>query len=186
MLYAPLDTLICIDSAGRIRLAVDQPGTLYVSFADPVITELGLERIAQRALRAAPLSDETRRTYLSKVRGYLTWLAAADADGDPLTQARDSALRDCRAHLVTVAKSAPRTINAALVAIDDFYCRRGLGPASADRLDLPTQAPRASMPRPHCGGYGPSPPAPRPATGCWPCSRSRRAARQRNRRTRRR
>jgi integrase/recombinase XerC len=35
-----------------------------------------------------PLSDETRRTYLSKVRGYLTWLAAADADGDPLTQAR--------------------------------------------------------------------------------------------------
>jgi hypothetical protein len=42
MLYAPLRTLICIDSAGRIRLAVDQPGTLYVSFADPVITELGL------------------------------------------------------------------------------------------------------------------------------------------------
>jgi hypothetical protein len=27
MLYAPLRTLICIDSAGRIRLAVDQPGT---------------------------------------------------------------------------------------------------------------------------------------------------------------
>ena len=37
----------------------------------------------QQALRAAPLSAETRRTYLSKVRGYLTWLAAADADGDP-------------------------------------------------------------------------------------------------------
>jgi len=28
MLYAPLRTLICIDSAGQIRLAVDQPGTL--------------------------------------------------------------------------------------------------------------------------------------------------------------
>ena len=52
----------------------------------------------QRALRATPLSDETRRTYLSKVRGYLTWLAAADADGDPLTQARarDWAVRDYR------------------------------------------------------------------------------------------
>jgi hypothetical protein len=52
----------------------------------------------QRALRAAPLSDETRRTYLSKVRGYLTWLAAADADGDPLTQARARAraVRDYR------------------------------------------------------------------------------------------
>ena len=99
----------------------------------------------QRALRAAPLSDETRRTYLSKVRGYLTWLAAAGADGDPLTQARarDWAVRDYRTHLVTVAKNAPRTINTALAAIDDFYTRRGLGPASAGRLDLPTQAPRA-------------------------------------------
>jgi hypothetical protein len=71
----------------------------------------------------APLSDETRRTYLSKVRGYLTWLAVAGADGDPLTQARarDWAVRDYRTHLVTVAKSAPRTINTALAAIDDFY-----------------------------------------------------------------
>jgi len=99
----------------------------------------------QRALRAAPLSDETRRTYLSKVRGYLTWLAAAGADGDPLTEARarDWAVRDYRTHLVTVAKNAPRTINTALAAIDDFYTRRGLGPASAGRLDLPAQAPRA-------------------------------------------
>ena len=32
----------------------------------------------QRALRAAPLSDETRRTYYSKVRGYLTWLCEGD------------------------------------------------------------------------------------------------------------
>jgi len=99
----------------------------------------------QRALRAAPLSDETRRTYLSKVRGYLTWLTAADADGDPLTQARarDWAVRDYRTHLVIVAKNAPRTINTALAAIDDFYTRCGLGPASAGRLDLPAQAPRA-------------------------------------------
>ncbi len=99
----------------------------------------------QRALRAAPLAAETRRTYYSKVRGYLTWLAAADVDGDPLTQPRprDWAVRDYRTHLVTVAKRAPRTINTALAAIDDFYTRRGLGPAAADRLDLPAQAPRA-------------------------------------------
>ena len=98
-----------------------------------------------QALRAAPLSAETRRTYASKVRSYLAWLAAANVDGDPLTQARarDWAVRDYRTHLVTVAKHAPRTINTALAAIDDFYTRRGLGPAGADRLDLPTQAPRA-------------------------------------------
>jgi hypothetical protein len=41
MLYAPLRTLIYIDSADRTRLAVDQPSTVYASFADPVITELG-------------------------------------------------------------------------------------------------------------------------------------------------
>jgi hypothetical protein len=41
MLYAPLRTLIYIDSADRTRLAVDQPSTVYASFADPVTTELG-------------------------------------------------------------------------------------------------------------------------------------------------
>jgi hypothetical protein len=37
------------------------------------------------ALRSAPLSDQTRRTYTSKVRQYLAWLADADLDSDPLT-----------------------------------------------------------------------------------------------------
>jgi hypothetical protein len=41
MLYTPLRTLIYIDSADRTRLAVDQPSTVYASFADPVTTELG-------------------------------------------------------------------------------------------------------------------------------------------------
>jgi hypothetical protein len=41
LLYAPLRTLIYIDSADRTRLAVDQPSAVYASFADPVITELG-------------------------------------------------------------------------------------------------------------------------------------------------
>jgi hypothetical protein len=31
------------NSADRTRLAVDQPSTVYASFADPVITELGLD-----------------------------------------------------------------------------------------------------------------------------------------------
>ena len=36
------------------------------------------------ALGAAPLSAQTRRTYASKVRRYLVWLAGAEVDGDPL------------------------------------------------------------------------------------------------------
>lgn len=99
----------------------------------------------QAALALAPLSAETARTYLSKVRGYLAWLAVTDLDGDPLGEqrARDWAVRDYRTHLLTVAKRAPTTINNTLAALDDFYTRRRLGPAAADRLDLPTQAPRA-------------------------------------------
>jgi site-specific recombinase XerD len=96
-------------------------------------------------LAAAPLAAQTRRTYLSKVRGYLAWLVTADVDGDPLCErrARDWTVRDYRGYLVTVAKRAPATVNNTLAAIDDFYTRRGLGAADADRLDLPTQAPGA-------------------------------------------
>ena len=49
MLYAPLRTLIYIDAADRTRLAVDQPSTVYASFADPVITDLGLDLDRQLA-----------------------------------------------------------------------------------------------------------------------------------------
>ncbi len=36
------------------------------------------------ALAAAPLAAQTRRTYASKVRQYLAWLASAQTDGDPI------------------------------------------------------------------------------------------------------
>jgi uncharacterized protein (DUF302 family) len=42
MLYAPLRTLIYIDTDDRTRFAVDQPSTVLASFADPAIAELGL------------------------------------------------------------------------------------------------------------------------------------------------
>ena len=48
LLSAPLRTLIYIDSADRTRLAVDQPSTVYASFADPV-TELGRDLDRQLA-----------------------------------------------------------------------------------------------------------------------------------------
>ena len=96
-------------------------------------------------LRSAPLSDQTQRTYTSKVRQYLAWLAAADLDQDPFTSAdgRDWAVRDYRTHLQTVLKRSPATVNNALAAVDDFYIRYGLGPASAARVEIPVAAPRA-------------------------------------------
>lgn len=49
MLYVPLRTLIYIDFADRTRLAVDRPSTVYASFADPAITELGRDLDRQLA-----------------------------------------------------------------------------------------------------------------------------------------
>jgi integrase/recombinase XerC len=97
------------------------------------------------ALDAAPLSAQTRRTYTSKARQYLAWLANTGTDGDPLhsPDGRDWAVRDYRTHLQAVLKRKPATVNNALAAVDDFYLRSGLGPAKAVRLDLPTAAPRA-------------------------------------------
>jgi hypothetical protein len=68
--------------------------------------------------KATMLDEDTRRAYTSRVRGYLAWLAAADVDGDPLAEpgARDGAVRDYRAHLQTVAKRKPATINTTLAA----------------------------------------------------------------------
>jgi integrase/recombinase XerC len=100
-------------------------------------------------LARAPLSAETRRTYGSKVRQFLAWLETADVDGQPLADsvARDWAVRDYKSHLVVVLKRANATVNNALAAVDDFYIRLGLGPAAADRLDLPQLAPKALEPR---------------------------------------
>jgi site-specific recombinase XerD len=96
------------------------------------------------ALASAPLSAQSRRTYSSKVRQYLAWLAGAEVDADPLGTAdgRDWAVRDYRGYLQTVVKRSPATVNGALAA-DDFYIRRGLGPTSAKRADVPAAAPRA-------------------------------------------
>ena len=87
------------------------------------------------ALESAPLSAQSRRTYASKVRQYLAWLAGAEVDGDPLVSAagRDWAVRGYRGYLQGVLKRSPATVNGALAAVDDFYTRRGLGPAKAKR-----------------------------------------------------
>jgi integrase/recombinase XerD len=97
------------------------------------------------ALGSAPLSEQTRRTYASKVRQYLAWLADTATEGGALgaRDARDWAVRDYRTHLQAVLKRKPATVNNALAAVDDLYIRRGLGPANAARAELPRTAPKA-------------------------------------------
>ncbi|MGZ6565421.1 MAG: tyrosine-type recombinase/integrase [Solirubrobacteraceae bacterium] len=113
---------------------MELPGA-YASVLDRYVAELA----------SAPLSAQTRRTYASKVRQFLAWLAGAEVDSDPIGSAagRDWAVRDYRGYLQAVLKRSPATVNNALAAVDDFYIRCGLGPASAKRAEVPSSAPRA-------------------------------------------
>ena len=101
-------------------------------------------------LERSPLTGHSPRTYLGAVRGYLTWLQGAGADGDPLhdAAARDWAVRDYRSYLVTVVKRATATVNKHLAALQDFYAWRGLGPPrGVRRHPVPRHAPKALAPR---------------------------------------
>ncbi len=101
-------------------------------------------------LEHTPLTGHTPRTYLGAVRGYLAWLEQADVDGDPLNDPAASswAVRDYRAHLVTVLHRSTATVNKTVAAIANFTVWRGLGqPQGVKRHRAPRRAPRAMEPR---------------------------------------
>jgi hypothetical protein len=78
----------------------------------------GVLEIYVVALATAPLAEQSRRTYASKVRQFLAWLAGAEVDADPLgtVDGRDWAVRDYRAYLQAALKRRPATVNNALAA----------------------------------------------------------------------
>lgn len=100
-------------------------------------------------LSRQPLSANTRRTYRTRVRGFLAYLAATPAEyGYPLSEehARDYAARDYKTYLKTVRKAKPSSVNLTLAAIDSFYRFVGMGKPSVGREDLPGVAPGALSP----------------------------------------
>jgi len=95
-------------------------------------------------LSRAPLSAHTRRNYLLRVKQYFEWLESTPEVAGALsnTVERDFAVRDYKCFLLRSGSSA-NTVNAVLVAIDNFYLFNGLGPAKVRRQDLPKLSPRA-------------------------------------------
>jgi hypothetical protein len=91
---------------GRLQAVPDRFTTVYDAYA--------------AALDRAPLDDDSRRAYGSRVRVFLTWLDESGMDGDPLTDAydRDFAVRDYKTHMKTVLSRKANTVNAHLTALD--------------------------------------------------------------------
>jgi hypothetical protein len=97
-------------------------------------------------LAKQPLSVNTRRTYLGRVRQYCDYLETSANDyGDPLSDphARDYAIRDFKTHLKKARKAKPASVNLMLAALDHLYLFLGLGRPKVRREDLPQEAPKA-------------------------------------------
>jgi len=120
--------------------------------SDGVLEEGRREEIAESYgewLAVQPLSENTRRAYRVRAGQYLEYLAATPAEyGDPLEDphARDYAARDFKAHLKTVRKARPSSVNLSLAAVDNFYRFLGMGKPEVRREELPGAAPRALSP----------------------------------------
>src|SRR5438105_459933 len=97
-------------------------------------------------LPSQPLSMHTRRTYLTQVKQYCTYLSTVPWEyGHPLQEphARDYAVRDYKTTLKVMQHARPSSVNLALAAIDHFYRFLELPTPQVTREDLPAQAPRA-------------------------------------------
>src|SRR5215469_9115576 len=100
-------------------------------------------------LARQPLSVHTRRTYLTQVRGYCTYLSTFHwEDGHPLQEpyGGDYAVRDYKTALKVIHLAKPSSGNLALAAIGQFFRLPEAPMPQVTREDLPTHAPRALEP----------------------------------------
>src|SRR5258708_25045486 len=107
-----------------------------------------LEALAsyEQWLPSQPLSTHTRRTYLTQVTQYCTYLSTFPWEyGHQLQEphARDYAVRDYKTTLKVAHLAKPSSVNLALAAVDHFYRFLELPLPQVAREDLPAQAPRA-------------------------------------------
>lgn len=99
----------------------------------------------ERWLNGQPLAERTRGAYLAQVSAYVGWLAEAGRGPGALSESRerDVAVRDYKRHVKVKGKWAPRSVNQALAAVDNFYRSLNLSPPQVRREELAQVAPRA-------------------------------------------
>ncbi len=121
------------------RAKKPKPGQRKTIDADAVVAAY------EAWLGRQPLAGRSRDAYLAQVRAFVTWLAGSEHGGQALVDAgvRDWAVRDYKRHVKTSKQWAPRSVNQALAAIDNFYRSLGVGRPEVAREDLAQVAPRA-------------------------------------------
>src|SRR5579864_7068121 len=95
-------------------------------------------------LSRLPVSVNTRRSYLGRVKHYLEWLSGTPDGEKALTSPveRDFSVRDYKAWLLQSGASA-NSVNSVLSALDNLFIYLGLGVAKVKRQSLPGVSPRA-------------------------------------------
>jgi len=91
------------------------------------------------SLQRAPLSDQSKRAYRSRISQFLNFLGASNGKIDRLIKdSREGACipREYKRYLKRSRKFVPSSVNASLTAIDHFFQFLGMAPAKIDREDL--------------------------------------------------
>ncbi|MBM7788347.1 tyrosine-type recombinase/integrase [Tenggerimyces flavus] len=91
---------------------------------------------------------------MSRVGGYLRWLAGPEiggtdlGTGDPLTDPVTArrAVREYRSWIESERAAKPTTVNATLTALDHFHAYQGISELESARVDQPAAAPPALSP----------------------------------------
>ncbi len=97
-------------------------------------------------LELQPLSDHSKRAYLSRLNRLLGFLCSFDEDYRDLFKdetERDYILKDYKQFLKQKHKASPNAVNAALAATDHSYQFLGLPKAKVKREHIPAEAPMA-------------------------------------------
>lgn len=107
---------------------------------------LGKFQKYQKWLERQPLSDQTRRAYISRANGFLGFLGTSGEDLKVLVandQERKHVLREYKRYMKLSLRLSPATVNANLTAVDHFMQFAGAPATDVGREELPQEAPRA-------------------------------------------
>jgi integrase/recombinase XerC len=133
-----------VDVGRKKAAALEKPGSKGAAKFDLALELESKLPEYEKWLSKQRLSHHSVRTYLSRIKGFISILRDSDLDYPLLSPTtKDIPVRDLKKHLKKAAKVKPATLNSYLAAVDNFYGFLGLGKTDVVREDLPQEAPQA-------------------------------------------